>query len=101
MSSRFSRISRQRLRVISIGTALMLFLWLIFSPFGFARYLRIQNRLAAVKQEVSILERENRILERNNEQLQHDQDYMEEVARKRYGLIKENEMIFDFSRNDR
>jgi cell division protein FtsB len=101
LSSRVSRTSRQRLRVISIGTVLILFLWLAFSPFGFARYLKIQSRLAAIKQEVSILERENRIMEGNNEQLLHDQNYLEEVARKRYGLVKENEIIFDFNRNGR
>jgi cell division protein FtsB len=101
MSLGFSRTSRQRLRVVGIGTALLLCLWLIFSPFGLVSYLRIQKQLTAVKQEVSRMENENRMLEVKNEQLLHNQDYLEEIARKRYGLVKENEIIFDFSRTGR
>jgi cell division protein FtsB len=101
MKVRFSRISRQRLRVIGAGTALLLTLWLLFSPFGLLRYLRVQIRLAAVKQEVLKVEQENRALESKNELLLHDLDYLEEVARKKYGLVKENEIVFEFNKDRR
>lgn len=98
MLSNVSRVNRQRLRVIGIGMALVLALWIAFSPFGFVRYLKIKKRLAKEEQEIGRLKNENRALEKEIARLRHDPAYLEKVARKRYGLIRKNEIIFDFGK---
>jgi cell division protein FtsB len=98
MSLNASRVNRQRLRVIGIGMVLMLALWAAFSPFGIVRYLKVEKQLAEAEQKISRLEVENRSLEEEIERLENDPAYIGEVARKRYGLIKKNEMIFDFGK---
>jgi cell division protein FtsB len=93
-----SRVSRQRLRVIVIGMVLMLALWIAFSPFGIVRYLQVEKRLADAAQEMIRLENENRALEEEIARLERDPDFIEEVGRKRYGLIRKGEIIFDFGK---
>lgn len=101
MAAKFSRASRQRLRVITVGITLLLILWVLFSPFGVFRHLKARQRLAAVELEIEALERENQELAEINNRLENDDEYLEQIARKRYGMIRENEIIFDFSRNGR
>jgi cell division protein FtsB len=38
----------------------------------------------------------NAELNREIEQLQNDDVYLEEVARKKYGMLKENEMVYEY-----
>jgi cell division protein FtsB len=101
MTNRLSHASRQRLRVITIGALLLLTLWILISPYGLGRYFQVQKRLAAIGLEIAALEEKNLSLAETNDRLQNDGDYLDEVARKQYGLIKENEIIFDFGRNGR
>jgi cell division protein FtsB len=101
MTSNVSRVSRQRLRVITIGTVLLLTLWIVFSPFGLGRHLQMQKRLAGIEQEIAELERRNLILVEVNERLQNDPDYLEEIARKKHGMVKQHETIYDFGRPGR
>ncbi|MDA8165174.1 MAG: septum formation initiator family protein [Desulfobacteraceae bacterium] len=93
-----SRVNHQRLRVIAIGMALLLALWAVFSPFGVVRYLQVRKRLATEAADLARLENENRALAKEIGRLEHDPAFIEDVGRKRYGLIKKNELIFDFSR---
>lgn len=93
-----ARVNRQRLRVIGIGLVLVLALWIAFSPFGFVRSHKVEKRLAEAKQKIDRLKVENKALKKEIDRLQHDPAYVKEVARKRYGLIKKNEIIFDLGK---
>jgi len=42
------------------------------------------------------LEQRNVQLRREIDRLQNDDAYLEELARKKYGLLKKNEMVFEF-----
>ena len=45
-----------------------------------------------------MLEQQNRDLQAEIEQLKNDAEYLEQVAREKHGLLKKNEMVFDFSK---
>ena len=42
------------------------------------------------------LRQENQVLKEEIDKIQNDPEYLEEVARKKFGLIKKNELIFNF-----
>ncbi|HET97830.1 MAG TPA: septum formation initiator family protein [Desulfurivibrio alkaliphilus] len=76
----------------------LLALWMLLSPYGLWQYSKISRELASLKAENSRLEQENRDLLIEIEKLRNDPEYIEEVARRQHGLLKKNEMIFNFSR---
>jgi len=73
-------------------------LWLLFAPHGVVRYCRLRQEVEAVKSEAASLEEQNSNLVEDVSRLKKDPTYLEDVAREEYGLIRKNEMIFDFSR---
>lgn len=84
-----------RLPILLLLAALAL--WLLASPHGLWQYGKISREVGELKVQNRNLEGQNRQLQEDIERLQHDPAYIEEVARKEYGLLKENEMLFDFS----
>lgn len=74
------------------------FLWLIFAPnMGLYSVFRKSSTLHKLQGEVADLEQQNRELEAKIDRIQNDVDYLEKIAREKYKLLKENEMVFDFS----
>jgi cell division protein FtsB len=72
-------------------------LWLLFAPgWGFLHYTRLQNEVETLARENRTLEARNADLKKEIERLQNDDSYLEEVARKKYGLLKENEMVYEY-----
>ena len=57
----------------------------------------MRNRTAALEQQTEELMRSNEALKAEIERLKHDEAYLEQVAREKYGLLKKNERVFDFS----
>ena len=41
---------------------------------------------------------ENKEISEAIERLQSDEEYLEQVAREEHGMLKENEMVFDFGK---
>jgi hypothetical protein len=60
-------------------------------------YHRMQNELARLAARNQALEKRNRELAAEIERLKTDDAYLEEVARKKYGLLRDDEEVFDFS----
>jgi cell division protein FtsB len=83
-------------RVICIAATLLVSGWILFSPNGVINYRTVQKKLEAVQDENLKLSAENKLLKIEIEKLKSDPAYLEEVARKDFGLVKKNEMIFDF-----
>ncbi len=72
-------------------------LWLLFSPGqGLFHYQGLQRRLRALVEENRDLERRNAELQQEIERLRSDDSYLEELARKRYGLLRDNESVYTF-----
>jgi len=59
-------------------------------------YYAIQKKLQYVEAENKRLSTENQQLRIQIEKLQEDPEYLEKIARKDFGLLKKNEMVFDF-----
>ena len=99
MFSQFSHREHKQFWTICLVILAMLSLWLLFAPNGVIRYYRLQNEIAVVKAETASLDEKSQALATEVRRLQKDPAYLEDVAREEYGLIRQNEMIFDFSRH--
>lgn len=87
-------------KFLLLGSFLLLALlaaWHLFSEHGILHYFRLQQQLTGVRQENAALQAENKALTEEIDHLRNDRDYFIDRARKEYGLIKKNEVIFDFS----
>lgn len=97
------RISPQEERLlVKIILALLLaaVLWIVFSPgTGLVSLRGHRNDLQQLEQKIAELEKENHDLQAEIEGLQNDPEYLEEIARKEYGLLRKNERVYDFSKN--
>jgi len=80
--------------------AFLLVLWLYFSPYGLRKYLAVRADGERTAAEIAALRRENAKIEQQIEKINTDKAYLEEVAR-RQGLLRKNEIVFDFSRGRR
>lgn len=73
-------------------------LWIVFSPgVGLISLRGHRSNLQQLEQEIVELEKENHDLQAEIDRLQNDPEYLEEIARKEYGLLRKNERVYDFS----
>ena len=71
-------------------------LWLLFAPdWGLVHYRRLQGQIDSLTRENMDLEERNAVLQKEIDRLQNDDTYLEEVARQKYGLLKENETVYE------
>jgi cell division protein FtsB len=72
--------------------------WLLFSPGGgVIHYLHKRKQIHRLTEETSQLAAENSKLQQDIEHVQKDRAFLEQVAREKHGLLRENERVFDFS----
>ena len=94
-------LSSQEKKVLSriiVLIGLLGVLWFLFAP-G-----RGYFHLRSLKKQVNTLTSENQALEEHNtelikeiKRLKTDDAYLEELARKKYGMLKENETVYEFN----
>jgi cell division protein FtsB len=74
------------------------FLALLFVVFfcenGIADYMRLKSQMTEMDTSIRKLDEENVMLKGEIERLQKDDRYLEEVARKRFGFIREGEKVY-------
>jgi cell division protein FtsB len=81
---------------------LVLLLFLIFGFFtffgdkGIIHLLRLQKEWGRIKEGNVKMEEENRKLREEVKRLQYEKRYIEEIARKELGMVKEGEVIYQF-----
>ena len=81
---------------------LVLFLFFIFGFFtffgdkGIIHLLRLQKEWGRIKEANVRIEEENRKLREEVKRLQYEKRYIEEIARKELGMVKEGEVIYQF-----
>jgi cell division protein FtsB len=91
----------QESRVIKIVACLMIMalLWIIFSPgSGIVTLMSKRSELKKLKEDTVRIEQQIKNLEKEIDLLQNDTQYLEDIARKDYGLLKKNERVFDFAK---
>jgi cell division protein FtsB len=72
--------------------------WLVFAPqSGVLALLQKRTKIKTLENKTLLLERSNKDLEQEINRLRTDPAYLEEVARREHGLLKKNEIIYDFS----
>ena len=81
---------------IVIGVALFILALLVYlAPYGIRDYLVMRKDLALVNKEISTLKEQNQELRDEISHLKSDTNYIEMVARKKLGMLKKNEMVFE------
>lgn len=90
---------RKMMWLLGSVVAIFFLLWILFAPGrGFFHYLKLHREIAALTEENSRLEAKNVELTEDIKKLQSDNAYLEKVAREKHGLLKKNEMVFDFEK---
>ena len=91
-----TKAERRLVKRIILIVAAVSVLWLLFSPnTGLFHYRSLQNRINSLSRENKDLEERNAELQQEIDRLQNDDAYLEELARKKYGLLKENETVYE------
>lgn len=70
--------------------------WSIFGPYGALKYYGVANELNEILAQNEQLRESNTALRQEINKLKKDPIYLEEVARRQFGLIKKNEVIYEF-----
>ena len=95
-----TRSERRLLGWLLVFTVVVAILWFLFAPgSGVLRYHRLQKQIETLSQENKSLQEHNAALRKEIERLQGDEAYLEELARQKYGLLKENETVYEFERS--
>lgn len=92
--------TRQNKKVLwFLGALVLVFflLWIVFAPGrGLLDFLRLKKEMSALTEENARLEARNAELSEDIKRMRSDDKYLEEVARKKHGLLKKNETVFEF-----
>ncbi len=93
-------LSGRELKILRLFIAVVLLFSLLFLFFAPGRGLWTQHSL---KQEIKELVRKNKELQEQNvryageiERLKHDEAYIEDLARHKYGMLKKNEEVYNY-----
>ncbi len=101
MRSGLSPQDKKRINLLIVVIALAVSAWLLLSPYGLKKVIKTHRDLKQVSAVNQSLREKNAAMKEEIEKLKSDQKYLEEVARKRHGMVKKNEMIFEFKDNQK
>jgi cell division protein FtsL len=87
---------KKRFLLLILLLFLILGIFTFFGDKGILHLLRLQKELDRVKEVNAKIEDENRKLKEEVRCLQDEKRYIEEIARKELGLVKEGEIIYQF-----
>lgn len=97
-----SPLQQKKFYRISLLLVGILLLALFFTPGKGLFFLRKQKmQVAALNAEKQELTKKNNALREEIKRVTTDVRYLEEVAREQHGLLKKDEMVFDFSPKER
>ena len=87
---------RRRILILMILSLLVLGGLTFLGEKGIFNLLRLRKEVARIKERNLKLEEENQKLKEEVKRLQSDKRYIEEIARKELGMVKEGEIIYRF-----
>jgi cell division protein FtsB/cell division protein DivIC len=87
---------KRRILILIIIPLLILGSLTFFGEKGIFNLLRLQKEVVRIKEKNLKLEEENQKLKEEVKRLQSDKRYIEEIARKELGMVKEGEIIYRF-----
>ena len=84
--------------VLVVGSTL----WILFAPgTGVYSLLKLRNQALELEKQTQQLLETNEALRAEIDRLKNDPVYLEQIAREKYGLLKKNERVFDFSKTSK
>jgi cell division protein FtsB/cell division protein DivIC len=89
-------MKKKRLLLVILISFLILGSLTFFGEKGIFNLLRLRKEVVRIKEKNSQLEEENQKLKEEIKRLQSDRRYIEEIARKELGMVKEGEIIYQF-----
>lgn len=99
MHNKFTSREKKQLYNVGLMLTILLILWIVFAPQrGILALYRSQNEIERLQVENKRLAQENKMLQEGISRLQDDPAYLEEKARKEYGMLKENEVLYIFKK---
>ena len=99
---KFKTHEKKLLSYTALLFAALLLLWVVFAPNrGIFDLIKAQKELETLQVENSRLKEENQALQEEISRLRDDPDYLEEKARKEYGMLKENEVLYIFKKKEK
>lgn len=61
-------------------------------------YLKLKKNLRDSTKRIAMLQEENKNMRMEIDRLRNDKEYLEDIVRKKYGLIREGEKVYRFER---
>ena len=96
-SGRFDlKMRKKRFFLFMVILFLIMGFFTFFGDKGILHLLRLQKELARIREMNIKIEEENQKLKEEVKRLQSDKRYIEEIARKELGMVKEGEIIYQF-----
>ena len=95
-----SNKKKRRINILLvIGLFFLIVFWLFLGKNGFLNLYRMEKQRERLLQRIYQIQMENRRIALEIERLKNDPRYIEKIARKELGLVKENEIIYQFKRD--
>lgn len=95
MLQKFSNREKKQLIYWGLFLASLLLFWIVFAPNrGVVALYKAKEEITRLQEENRRLAQENKVLQEEINKLQDDPAYLEEKARKEYGMLKENEVLY-------
>jgi cell division protein FtsB len=97
---KLSRIQEGRVMKIVFVLLVLALLWIFFAPgSGVVTFISKRSELKKAQEEAVRIEQQIDELQNEIDRLHNDPTYLEDIARKEYGLLKKNEEVYDFSKS--
>ncbi len=96
LRSSSKEVKKRRFLILILVSFLILGFLTFFGEKGILHLLRLQKELKEIKDRTAKVEEENQKLKEEVRRLQQEKRYIEEIARKELGMVKEDEIIYQF-----
>jgi len=93
---RASKMRGKGFFLLLVGLILLVWYFSLFGEKGLIKIIQLRRERDRIIADVSRIEEENKRLQEEIKRLREDSRYLESVARRDLGLIKENEILFIF-----
>ena len=91
---------KKGLLFLLIGLILLAWYFSLFGERGVLKIVQLRLERNRIRSEVNQMQEENKGLQEEIRRLREDPEYLESVARRDLGLIKENEILFIFEHEE-
>lgn len=92
---------RKRMYLVPAGCILFILFFTVFGERGLLRIYHLSREKQEIADKVTEVKGENDKLKREIEALKTDRRYLESIARKDFGLVRPNEIVYQFPASDK